>query len=391
MVTAAQLKKFCPSAKAELVNAIVNNWSAAESVEITTPLRIQHFLTQIAVETGGLRSVEESLMYTSVARIRAVWPSRFKTDAQAKPFVRKPKELAIKVYGGRMGNAASPATDGWLYRGGGMLQTTGREGYRKLGFELNPEALRDPQTAFSSALSEWRKRGCNAMADRDDLVAIRKAINGGTNGLDEALKYLTKAKSIFTQSAPVAKPVPVLTPVPPIDSPVEADPKLVETVQRLLREKGYPEVGEADNKMGKRTRNAILAFEADNGMPLTGAVGDELLAALVKAPMRENSAAREQATAQDLKEKGVPTVKVADQLQKVGKGVLGTMGVGLLGQGAMDFEDVQNRLNTAKGIYDTIVSFSPWLIGAAVAGVTVYFGSRIIRAQVEAYRKGHSV
>ena len=56
---------------------------------------------------------------------------------------------------------------------------------------------------------------------------------------------------------------PIVPAAPPQSEPRNA--KLVEKVQQLLRDKGYPEVGNVDNNMGSRTRNAILAFEANNG------------------------------------------------------------------------------------------------------------------------------
>lgn len=394
MITAAQIKKLCSSAKAEIVNAIVDNWQVAVDAGITTDLRVQHFMTQIAVESGGLTRVEESLYYTTAKRLMGVWPTRFKTAASAQPYVRNATQLAIHVYGGRMGNAAEPSTDGWDYRGGGLLQTTGREGYRKLGFENNPDDLRNPAIAFKTAVREWVNRGCNALADRDDVTAIRKAINGGANGLDDAKTYLAQAKKIF-KSATVASPVEIaISTVPaPAVTPAKmpTDEHLVSQVQGLLRDKGYPEVGEVDGKFGNRTRNTILAFQADNNMALTGLATDDVLAALVKAPVREQSATRTATTAQDLKDKGVPTVQIGDQIKKGGQGLLALMSVGAATKGTVDLDKINEKLTSAKGLYDTVVSFSPWIIGAAIAGVVIYFGSKIIRAQVEAYRAGHSV
>ena len=41
MVTASEIKEFCPSAKPALVKAIVDNWSAAKQAGIGTPERIE--------------------------------------------------------------------------------------------------------------------------------------------------------------------------------------------------------------------------------------------------------------------------------------------------------------------------------------------------------------
>lgn len=82
-------------------------------------------------EAGSkLVPVRENLNYTKAETIRAVWPSRFKTLASAVPYVRQPQKLANKVYGGRLGN--DNVNDGWLYRGGGLAQTTGEDNFKKV-------------------------------------------------------------------------------------------------------------------------------------------------------------------------------------------------------------------------------------------------------------------
>jgi putative chitinase len=83
-------------------------------------------MAQCASETGGFTIVRESLTYTSAERLRTVWPARFrnKSDAELAHLVRNPVALGDAVYMGRMGNTAPG--DGYAYRGGGFLQTTGR-------------------------------------------------------------------------------------------------------------------------------------------------------------------------------------------------------------------------------------------------------------------------
>lgn len=162
--------------------------------------------------------------------------------------------------------------------------------------------------------------------------------------------------------------------------------KLVEQVQDLLWDKGYPEVGESDNKFGPRTRNAILAFQADNGLPLTGKITDELLAQLVKAPKRQMADTRQEATAKDLQAE--PIVQTGDWLKKGGMTLLGGS---LLGGGIDSLDGLNERLTSLQTLTATITGFGPWLIGIAAGGAAIYFGSRVIRKFVEAYREGRAL
>ena len=94
-------------------------------------------------ETGhDLVPRSENLNYTTAQRIRAVWPTRFSSNSAAQPYVRNPKGLANKVYGGRLGN--TKPNDGWNYRGRGLVQITGRANYIKMGDRLGIDLVNNP-------------------------------------------------------------------------------------------------------------------------------------------------------------------------------------------------------------------------------------------------------
>ncbi len=171
--------------------------------------------------------------------------------------------------------------------------------------------------------------------------------------------------------------------------PEEPTEDMIYKVQELLRAKGYPEVGNVDGRMGDRTHDAILIFQRNNGLVLDGEISDELLIALVKAPVRQNSEARTNATEKDLKE--APSIKIADQLKKIGITILTGSGIGALFEGTGDIADTITSVNKAKALWETLASVSPWLIGCTMGGLAIYYGSKFIKEQVEAYREGRHV
>ncbi|MFQ3664665.1 MAG: glycoside hydrolase family 19 protein [Sphingomonadaceae bacterium] len=153
------------------------------------PLRLTEWFGEMAHESQGFTRTVESLIYSSASRIRAVWPSRFRTDAAARPFVRQPEKLANHVYGGRLGNRE--AGDGWQFRGRGLVHLTGRANYadagRALGLPLEdrPEMAADPDVAVRIACWYWMARDLNALADWGMSEHITRRINGGVHGLDD--------------------------------------------------------------------------------------------------------------------------------------------------------------------------------------------------------------
>ena len=92
-IKAADIKKLSPRAAPRIVEGIVAHQHLLAEHGVDSPLRLAHFMTQYATETGGFARLEENLNYTTTKRLRQVWPSRFKSDAAAKPYVRNPEAL----------------------------------------------------------------------------------------------------------------------------------------------------------------------------------------------------------------------------------------------------------------------------------------------------------
>lgn len=171
--------------------------------EITTKLRLCHFLAQILHESGNLKYKCENLNYSAKA-LRSVFGKYFKTDEIANEYARKPEKIANKVYANRMGNGNEASGDGWKYRGRGLIQLTGKNNYTICGQSINlnlinnPDLLiNTPEASVKAACWFWNKNNLNGLADRDDIKTITKHINGGYNGINDRTDILKRAKSIL--------------------------------------------------------------------------------------------------------------------------------------------------------------------------------------------------
>ncbi len=172
---------------------------------INTPLRRAHFYAQLAHESGAFKATEENLNYSAESLVK-VFKKYFPTLEVARAYARKPEQIANKVYAGkRLGNGDEASGDGYKFRGRGFIQITGRANYQALSNDLkvdfvnNPDWLTQPQYLLEAAGWFWKKNRLNDLADKDDVRAISKSINGGYNGLadrEHNLSVLKKALGI---------------------------------------------------------------------------------------------------------------------------------------------------------------------------------------------------
>lgn len=174
----------------------IARWAPVFAEEIPSPDRfsrgreeLDDFLGQVLHESGKLELTEENLNYGSPERLMAVWPARFPTVDSARPFVRNPRALANHVYGGRMGNVGPD--DGWVFRGSGLVQITGRMNTEKLAKALGwmtPEVLAeslrtDAHTALRASIAWWEGNVPDGIMG--DVLGVTRRVNGGTHGLDD--------------------------------------------------------------------------------------------------------------------------------------------------------------------------------------------------------------
>lgn len=169
----------------------------AVAAGITSRKELANFMAQVSHESGGLTRLEEGFRYTKGIQQIPV-RSAMREGAEVLEAARvdalsgKPEKLAELMYGGRMGN--DQPGDGYVYRGRGYMQLTGKDNYRAageaLGLDLveNPDLAADPENAAKIATWFWKQNV--PQAAREDVTAATQAINGGLNGLaDRQTRY----------------------------------------------------------------------------------------------------------------------------------------------------------------------------------------------------------
>jgi putative chitinase len=157
--------------------------------------RAAHFFAQTAHESGNFKAFSENLNY-SAKGLRSIFGKYFPTDALAKAYERQPQKIANRVYANRMGNGDEASGEGWLYKGRGPLQLTGKNNYRAFGRYIGreQEVLDNPdlvatELGFESALWFFDANKLWSICDQGvndaAILALTKRINGGTHGLDD--------------------------------------------------------------------------------------------------------------------------------------------------------------------------------------------------------------
>lgn len=245
-----------------------------------SPQRLSFILANMLAETGGLILIWENMHYspTNLVQIFHV------PENEARQLSGNEHDIAERIYG--LGNARKAKQlgntqpgDGWRYRGGGFLQTTGRENYRTIGqrigvdLEGHPELIEDPIVSLKAACAEWQRTGLNAYADRGEFKACCNGINignpkfgGNPLGFDDRLRYLQKALKAYGLPSPTRDRATTRGETELELGDIGAD---VEAMQRRLNELGYG-AGEPDGAYTTETRDAVLVFQAHNGLETTG-------------------------------------------------------------------------------------------------------------------------
>ncbi|OZE77233.1 hypothetical protein CH305_18530 [Rhodococcus sp. 15-649-2-2] len=164
----------------ERYEELVPAWNLALiEADCTSVDRVAMFVAQIGHESGGLLHMQEI--------------------------------ASGSAYEGRTDLGNTQPGDGKRFKGHGPIQITGRYNHTKVSewayskgfvptptfFVDDPNALAGDEFGFLGAVWYWTvARNMNGFADRQDLLGATKAVNGGTNGLDDRRKFYYRALAL---------------------------------------------------------------------------------------------------------------------------------------------------------------------------------------------------
>ena len=186
MIDYSKLTKHLPE------NVYVQILDVVIKYKINTPLRLAHFLAQCHHESSGFNVVEENLNYSAEGLLKTF--KKYFTPEQANEYAHNKVKIASRVYADRMGNGDEESQEGWLYRGRGYIQLTGKDNYAALNDQLPEDILKNPdlvatQYPMLSAAWFWDKNKINNFIDTDDasIYDVTRKVNGGLNGINERI------------------------------------------------------------------------------------------------------------------------------------------------------------------------------------------------------------
>jgi putative chitinase len=195
-----KLKGHVPQA---VIDAIPDT---AAKFNITTPLRLAHFLAQCGHESGGFRATQENLNY-SAKGLMGIFKKYFPTEALANSYARNPQKIANRVYASRMGNGPEASGEGYKFRGRGYIQLTGKENYTRFSATVPEDTVANPDLvagkyALASAAFFFNSNKlwaiCDRGADQATVTAVTKRVNGGTIGLADRIKHFKEYYHLLT-------------------------------------------------------------------------------------------------------------------------------------------------------------------------------------------------
>jgi len=385
---AAKQASIEPAALLALVEVETNGAAFEQDGRTPQFLYERHIAWREAVKAGGT-SLRDAFARAGLAIPKWSRSTQYRdqrTSAQRLDLIRRAKAIDEET-------ALRSAS--W-----GLGQTMGFLS-AELGFSSAREMVAHQTGSIAGQLdclvSEIENKHLTTALNGHDWAHVARIYNGSgyrANNYDGRLAdaYKRWCRRLVTL-APAGKP----RPAPPEQALSAGE---VRQVQERLRELGYAEVGAPDGKWGTRTAGAVSAFQAHEGLPVTGHYDADTAAAMNVAEDRPVAFARTEASADDLAAEGSRTVVNAGQVSTVGRWMqwAGFGGAGLKGADSLGVIDkikgATEHVGQVREVFDGLADVGAWAVGhwwvfAIGAGlVLVYRAERIVAARLEDHRTG---
>lgn len=191
--------------KGHVPDSVINQIpDTSKKFNVTSTLRLAHFLAQCGHESGGFKSVFENLNYSALG-LKKTFGKYFPGNLN-ESYAKQPEKIASRVYGNRMGNGNESSKDGWKYRGRGYIQLTGKSNYEVFDKFVDDDIINNPDlvaTKYPLMSAAWFFNNnnlwsiCDKGADDATVTAVTKRVNGGTMGLADRIKHFNEYYSLL--------------------------------------------------------------------------------------------------------------------------------------------------------------------------------------------------
>jgi putative chitinase len=163
------------------------------SYGLLDPKNFAMFLAQITHESACLTQMVESFNYDPLGLYRTF--GKIFTKEQGQELGRTPNHpanqemIANIAYADKIGNGDVDSGDGWLFKGRGPLQLTGRDNYTKCAQDTGIDCLNNPNILCNlsegcvSALWFWKVNKINDAGN--DIENVTRIINKACLGINE--------------------------------------------------------------------------------------------------------------------------------------------------------------------------------------------------------------
>lgn len=276
-MTPAQLRAICPHCvdPDAWAPAITEAW---QSFRFTSPYQRAGFIGITANESGGYRAVHREDMRYRPARAAELFPKARNnpSDRHSGPnqtCIGKcnagPEAVANWVYADIIGNGDEASGDGWRFRGGGVIQLTGRANYRACGqalgidLEANPDLLTsDPKVSAAGAawfVADYARILHFLDSPSEELFLAGASKVGWSDETATARRLEYRRKALLVLGAAPADP----------DNIAFGDrgDRVMELQAALVKAGLNIKV---DRDFGEQTRQAVKDYQQYHGLAVTG-------------------------------------------------------------------------------------------------------------------------